>query len=82
MKSKGLLTLALSVTGAALLFGEAPQLPPAPANAPAPSVQAPLDPGYADLIAKCKTAPPARGGARPAARRAAAARARPSSAGE
>ena len=33
MNSKGLLTLALSVTGAALLFGEAPRLPPAPANA-------------------------------------------------
>ena len=45
MNSKGLLTVALSVAGSTLLFGEAPRLPPAPANAPAPSVQAPLDPG-------------------------------------
>jgi gluconolactonase len=69
MKSKGLLTLALSVAGATLLFGEAPRLPPAPANAPAPSVQAPLDPGYAALTAMCKTAPPARGGRGPGGNR-------------
>jgi gluconolactonase len=61
MNSKGMLTLALSVAGSALLMGETPRLPPAPANAPAPSVQAPLDPGYAALIAMCKTPPPARG---------------------
>src|SRR6516162_5659110 len=41
----------------------APRLPPAPANPPAPSVQAPLDPGYAALVATCKT-PPTRGGGR------------------
>jgi len=50
----------------------APPLPPAPANAPAPSVQAPADPGYAALIAMCKTPPTARGrgpgGARAGAR--------------
>src|SRR5262245_43015848 len=39
----------------------APRLPPAPAQPPAPSVQAPLDPGYAALIATCKT-PPTTGG--------------------
>ena len=39
----------------------APRLAPAPANPPAPSVQAPADPGYAALIATCKT-PPAAGG--------------------
>jgi gluconolactonase len=69
MKSKGLLTLALSVAGATLLFGETPRLPPAPANAPAPSVQAPLDPGYAALTAMCKIAPPARGGRGPGGNR-------------
>src|SRR5262249_33646903 len=53
----------------------APRLPPAPANPPAPSVQAPFDPGYAALIATCRTPPTAgsrgpggaRGGARGAA---------------
>ena len=43
----------------------APRLPPAPANPPAPSVQAPLDPGYAALIATCKTPPTAGGGRGP-----------------
>ncbi len=38
-----------------------PRLPAAPANPPAPSLQAPLDPGYAALIATCKAPPPARG---------------------
>jgi gluconolactonase len=37
----------------------APRLPAAPANPPAPSVQGPLDPGYAALIAACRTPPPA-----------------------
>src|SRR2546423_1457933 len=47
--------------GSALLAAKtaAPRLPPAPANPPAPSVQGPLDPGYAALIATCKTPPPA-----------------------
>jgi gluconolactonase len=39
-----------------------PRLPPASTNPPAASVQAPLDRGYAALIASCKTPPPARGG--------------------
>jgi len=34
-------------------------------NPPVASVQAPLDPGYAALIATCKTPPPARGGGGP-----------------
>jgi gluconolactonase len=42
----------------------APRLPSAAANSPAPSVQAPLDPGYAALIATCKT-PPTTGGRGP-----------------
>jgi gluconolactonase len=47
-----------------------PRLPPSPANPSAPSVQAPADPGYAALVAACKTPPQggrgggARGGAR------------------
>src|SRR5262252_4172775 len=69
MRSKGLLTIAVSVAGSTLLFGETPRLPPAPANAPAPSVQAPADPGYAALTAMCKTPPPARGGRGPGGNR-------------
>jgi gluconolactonase len=65
MNSKGILTLALSVAGSTLLFGETPRLPPAPASPPPLSVQAPLDPGYAALIATCKTPPPGRGGRGP-----------------
>jgi gluconolactonase len=61
MKSRGLLTFAVSFAGSTLLFGETPRLPPAPANAPAPSLQAAADPGYAELIATCKTPPPGRG---------------------
>jgi gluconolactonase len=38
-----------------------PRLPPALPNPPAASLQAPLDPGYAALIATCKTPPPGRG---------------------
>jgi len=65
---------ALSVMTAALPLGQttAPRLPPASANPTAPSLQAPLDPGYAALIATCKTPPPARGGRGPAGARGAA----------
>ena len=58
-----MLAVAGTVLGTAWLFAQtaAPRLPPAPAQAPAPSVQAPLDPGYAGLVAMCKTPPPARG---------------------
>src|SRR5205807_6257895 len=54
----------LCVLTSALLVAQttAPRRPHAPPNPPAPSVQAPLDPGYAALIAMCKTPPPARGG--------------------
>jgi gluconolactonase len=64
MASKGIFTLALCLlgTGAALAQNAPPRLPPAPANPPAPSVQAPADPGYAALIAMCKTPPAGRGG--------------------
>lgn len=43
--------LALPVLGQ----NQVPQLPPAPANAPPPSVQAPGDPGYDAAIAACKS---------------------------
>jgi sugar lactone lactonase YvrE len=64
MTSKGILTIALCVLGYTIAAGQgtAPRLPPAPANPPAPSLQSTGDPGYAALIATCKTAPPARGG--------------------
>jgi len=63
MTSKQILTITLCFLGSTLVTGQsqAPQLPPAPANPPAPSLQAAADPGYADLVAKCKTPPPARG---------------------
>ena len=64
MSSKGILTIAACVLGSVLAVAQsqAPRLPPAPANPPAPSLQSAADPGYAALIATCKTAPPARGG--------------------
>jgi gluconolactonase len=46
--------LATFATAFALAQNQVPRLPPAPANPPPPSVQAPLDPGYADAIAACK----------------------------
>ena len=64
MKSKGIVTIAFCVLGSTFPVGQgqAPNLPPAPANPPAPSLQSAADPGYAALIAQCKTQPPARGG--------------------
>jgi gluconolactonase len=64
MSSKGIMTIGLCVLGSALALGQAqaPRLPPPPATPPTPSVQAPNDPGYAAVIAQCKTPPPARGG--------------------
>jgi sugar lactone lactonase YvrE len=61
----------LCVLTAALLRGQiaVPRLPPAPPHPPAASLQAPLDPGYAALIATCKAPPPARGGRGPAGAR-------------
>jgi gluconolactonase len=58
MKSTLMLTVGLAVSGAALALAQAP----APAN-----LQAPQAPGYAEVIAKCKTPPQggaAAGGAR------------------
>ena len=60
MRSKGLLAITACVLGTsvALAQNQPPRLPP-PANPPAPSVQAPADPGYEALIKTCKTPPPA-----------------------
>ena len=70
----GMLIAGLSLLCPARLVAQTapPRLPPAPANPPATSVQAPLDPGYAALIAACTAPPPSvggrgRGGARGAA---------------
>jgi gluconolactonase len=68
MKSKGVLIITICLAGslAVLAQSQPPRLPAPAANAPAPLVQAPADPGYAALIATCKTPPPAgrgRGGA-------------------
>jgi gluconolactonase len=64
MRSQALLTIAvcLLASAAAIAQTQPPRLPSAPANPPAPSVQAPADPGYAALIATCKTPPAGRGG--------------------
>jgi gluconolactonase len=59
MELKGTLTVALSLLAAIATFGQsqAPPLPPAPANAPPPSVQANADPGYDAALAACKNPP-------------------------
>ena len=67
MRSRWLLAIWLCAPGPALLLAQrsaelAPPLPPPVPNAPPPSLQAAADPGYASLIATCKTPPPARGG--------------------
>src|SRR5262245_18178110 len=74
MKSKGMLTIALFVLGSAFVVSQsdAPPLPAAPPNPPAPSLQSTADPGYAALIAQCKNQPPARCGRGPGGRGAAA----------
>jgi gluconolactonase len=70
MKSRVLLTVAAGAIGSAVAFAQS-QPPRVPATPYTPkSVQAPADPGYAELIKTCKTPPPAgrggggRGGAR------------------
>jgi gluconolactonase len=64
MTSRALLTSAAFAIGSAVAFAQSlpPRVPATPYTAK--SVQAPADPGYADLIKTCKTPPPAgRGGA-------------------
>ncbi len=63
----GLLVAGLCVLTAAFPLAQTvpPRLPPASPNPAAASLQAPLDPDYAALIATCKTPPPARGGRGP-----------------
>ena len=59
MKSKGILTLTLGLLAAIATAGQsqAPPLPPAPANAPPPSLQANADPGYDAALSACKNPP-------------------------
>ena len=61
MRSKGLLAITACLLGTSVAFAQnqPPRLPAPPANPPAPSVQAPADPGYEALIKTCKTPPPA-----------------------
>jgi len=58
--SKTFLTIAACGLGSTIALAQnaPPRLPPAPANPPAPSLQAPADPGYEALIKTCKTPPP------------------------
>ena len=62
MTSKALLTTAACVLGSAVAFAQSlpPRVPATPYTAK--SVQAPIDPGYAEVTKTCKTPPPARGG--------------------
>ena len=61
MSSKGLLviTACMLSSGVAMAQNQPPRLAAPPANPPAPSLQAPADPGYEALIKGCKTPPPA-----------------------
>ena len=67
MKPNGILTIATGLIAATIALGrnQAPPLPPQPANAPSPSLQAANDPGYAGAIAACKNPPPKFRGFRP-----------------
>jgi len=60
MKSKLAFGLVLGLIAAMVAVGQdqAPPLPPAPANAPPPSLQANADPGYDAALAACKNPPP------------------------
>ena len=63
MTWKPFLIVALGVSSSLMVFAqEPPRLAPAPANPPQPSLQTAADPGYAALVATCKTPPAGRGG--------------------
>jgi len=59
MGLKGIITIAVGLVAAISVLGQdqAPPLPPAPANAPPPSLQANADPGYDATLAACKNPP-------------------------
>ena len=61
MNARGIVVVIASVVYplVALAQGQPPRLPAGATSVPAASVQAPADPGYAALIATCKTPPPA-----------------------
>ena len=60
MKSKVIVAIAAGFISALVAVGQdqAPPLPPAPANAPPPSLQNNADPGYTAALAACKNPPP------------------------
>ena len=62
MTSKALLTMAACAMGSAVAFAQSqpPRVPATPYTAK--SVQAPIDPGYAEFTKMCKTTPPGRAG--------------------
>lgn len=59
MQSQGSLVLAVGLLASIAAFGQsqAPPLPPPPANAPPPSLQANADAGYDAVLAACKNPP-------------------------
>jgi gluconolactonase len=59
MESKRILAIVAGLLAAAAVAAQnqAPKLPPAPANPPAPSLQAASDPGYVAEVASCKNPP-------------------------
>ena len=63
MTSKAVLTIAACAIGSTVAFAQSlpPRVPAVPYTPK--SVQAPADPGYAELIKTCKTPPAGRGGA-------------------
>ncbi len=70
--TKRMWTVAWCVAASTCLLAQdqAPLLPPPVANAPAPSISSPDDPGLPALIATCRTPPPPRRAAAPNAGRA------------
>jgi hypothetical protein len=65
MTSKAVLTMAACALGSAVAFAQSqpPRVPATPYTAK--SVQAPIDPGYAEFTKTCKTPPPRAAAGRP-----------------
>lgn len=57
MESRMIAIFVLALFAATGASGQVPRLPPAPANAPPPSLQANADPGYDAALAACKNPP-------------------------
>ena len=63
MKGRVIVTITIGALSSivALAQSQVPKLPAKPSDAPAPSVQAPIDPGYEAFVKACKTPPAGRG---------------------